>query len=187
LVILPTQVNAAYTGAAFEYEQCDKNDPAIYGSRAPTLQDISRCRADVAAKKNETKAQAIPNQGLFAQPGFLNPQRFSILSWLSLAVNVIIIGVILYWIGLVLKGALTIVSSAGAPDKVAAGLQQIQAVLKSIAAMFIFLLIVILFGNFFGIGSVWQWPESFSQCANYDNKFYFTVRLENPGEPIQCN
>src|SRR5512138_3200498 len=94
-----TLVRADYTGAASEYEQCNQNDPAIYGtSGAPTLEDIGKCRADVARKKNESKSKPIPNQGLFGQPGYLDPSSFSLLSWISLIINFVIIGVILYWI-----------------------------------------------------------------------------------------
>lgn len=185
LAYLTQPVHAAYKdGSATSYAQCENFSSGVYTSSKVTYSEQLECRSDVACKENQ--ARGISCQTVFRQ-NFFDPSTFSLISWVSLIVNFVVIGIIVYWVYLVGKGAFMIVGSFGAPDKVAAGQKQVVAVLRSIAALFIFLAILIIVGNFVGIGSIWDWPQSFSQCSKQGNKFYFTVRLENPGKEVECN
>lgn len=172
LCVLPVQVTAATSA----YDACED---------LPTLRSILDCRARVAEAINESKG--LSSQDLFQQPSFLDPTNFSLISWVTLGMNIFILGLLVYWVILIIGAVIKMIGSLGNAEKIAEAGSQIGAVLKSIAALFIFLLIMILVGNFFGIGNIWDWPNSFRQCSNYGNKFYFTVALENPGQPFVCN
>lgn len=186
-LILPSPVVAVYVGGASKYEQCESGGRGIYSDSVPTLKDILECRRDVAANSNE--ARGISTQVLFDSPDYLDPANFSLISWVTFFLNIAIFLVIAYYIFLVIKAAVKIITSQGSPEKLAEGYNQLGSVLKSVAALFVFLLILVLVGNFLGIGAIWQWPKAFSQCGvNRDgvNEFYFTKQLRNPGQQIDC-
>jgi hypothetical protein len=185
--IFALPVKADYAGNASTYAQCADFDSGVYTSSVGvTFQDQLNCRKDVACKNNQAD-KSIPCQNLFEQPSAFDPANFSFVSWVTVFINLATFAILAYWIIQMFRAAITIIGSFGAPDKILEGQKQIMATLRSIAFLFIFLMLIIIAGNFFGIGNIWEWPKSFSQCRNYDNKFYFTVRLENPGLPIVCN
>lgn len=184
--ILVSNVSAEYIdGSASTDSECTAHVWTLYYTSEPTIADIAECRTDVARQVNESRG--LINQIFFAQPSFLDPTNFSLVSWVTFAVNLGIFGLFIYWIFLIIKSGFIIISSAGNPDKLQEGVKQIRAVLTSLAALFVFIIILIIAGNFFGIGSIWDWPNSFRQCSNFDNKFYFTVNLEMQGTPFDCN
>ena len=162
--------------SADEYAVCEE-DPSF------TLAQILECRANIA--RQNSAGRGVNTDPFFSQNLF-QTNNFSLLSWITTFVNWGILGIFVYWGVLVIKAAVQIIQSAGNPEGLLAGQKQIVAVMRSVAAMFGFILILLLAGNFFGIGYIWEWPKSFSQCPKHNNDFYFSVRLRNPGVPVDC-
>lgn len=185
IIIVLSLLLGAFTLPGVTMAACSELDYQVCDS-INILSDKIKCRADVAAACNQND-KGISQGGFFAQSPLFDVNNFSLISWITFGINIGVVFLMAYWIFLVVKGALKVISSEGNPGEIEAGWKQIAAVFRSIAAIFIFLTIIIFAGNFLGFGAIWEWPRSFSQCSKQANKFYFTVKLEKQGEPFECN
>ncbi|MEP7103845.1 MAG: hypothetical protein ABI721_04010 [Candidatus Dojkabacteria bacterium] len=112
--------------------------------------------------------------------GSINPQYFTVLSWITFAGSVIIILVIILWIVRILLAGLDAVRSEGDPEKLSESYKKIQASLVGVALTFLIPILLTVIGFVLGIGSIFNWPKMFSGCPNTEYEYYFKAYFNAP-------
>lgn len=127
---------------------------------------------------------AIEGLGSYNIPTFLDIsaiKNFSIFSYLSLFLQVVIVFMVVYWIVKVIRAGVGIIqkSESGFED----ARKKFTAVFTSIAILFLFIVIISLVAAFLGIGNFFQWPKFLSVCNTKDSngrqQYYFSVFAKN--------
>lgn len=113
-------------------------------------------------------------------PFFLNASFINAatpLTYLSLFLNIVYVGIAIMWVFYIIRSALQIVQSQGDDKIIQAAYSKIRNVIVGAASLFLFFAILSIVGAFFGIGNFFEWPKSFSRCSN--GEYYFEVALTN--------
>ncbi len=96
----------------------------------------------------------------------------TILSWVTFAGGLLVSGVVIYWIYKIIRAGLKAIQAEGEADKITEARQQLQAALTGIAVTFLVPIVLSFVGIIFGFGTMFEWPKSFSGCAQPNDKDY---------------
>lgn len=110
---------------------------------------------------------------LFDSNWFGFVENASILSWLSFAGAVFTVLILAYWIVRILLSGIEAIRSEGDPVKLQESYGKLKSNFIGMAITFLIPLFLSLIGAFLGIGSIFQWPQSFQLCTNTEYRFYF--------------
>ncbi len=124
--------------------------------------------------------------GTITLPTFLSGVQvgnFSIISYITLFLNLIFIVIAIAWVLLAVRAGFDWLRSEGSEDMIGQSKKRFGNVFISITFMFGFFVVLILFSSFLGFGNFLTWPKQFSTCA--DGRYYFQVVLESQQEGIQ--
>lgn len=107
--------------------------------------------------------------GLFESFTFdiFNPSKFSsggIYSLLGYISSLVFSILLVVWIFVIISGAIKIISSQGAEDKLKEGYTNIKNVFVGLTMGLAFFAVLSLVGMFLGFGNVYQWADKLSMC-----------------------
>lgn len=89
----------------------------------------------------------------------------TVLSWASFIGTLLTIGIVIFWIFLIVKTSIQVILAEGVPEKIAEGTKKIKSVFIGMAITFVFPAILILVGLIVGLGgNVFEWPKLLSSC-----------------------
>ena len=113
-----------------------------------------------------------------------NTVNFSIFSWLAFAGSLATVGLVIFWIYLMIRAGIKGLQSEGKPEGIAEAANQVKSVLIGMFITFLFPAILSLAGTFVGVGNIFQWPKMFSYCngsaavgQSTQDTYYFQVFL----------
>lgn len=107
-----------------------------------------------------------------------NTENASIFSWVSFIGALATVGLVIFWIFLLVKAGLKGIQSQGTPEKLAEAFKQVQSVLVGAAISLFFPLVLSIIGVFFGIGTIFSWPKMFQFCDESSGvQFYYQALL----------
>lgn len=117
-------------------------------------------------------------------------QNFSVLSYVAIVIDLLILVMAVVWVSMVIRGAVQVLRSEGNEEEIGKGRTRITRVLMGISAMFVFVVLISVVASFFGVGNFWEWPKAFSTCkqtsGGVQTYYYFQYSLlpQNSGKPI---
>lgn len=101
-------------------------------------------------------------------------ENASILSWLSFAGALFTVLILVFWIVRILIAGVQAVRSEGDTTKLQDSYTKLKSNFIGMGVTFLVPLVLSLVGAFFGIGTIFNWPESFQFCdENSQYRFYF--------------
>lgn len=101
-------------------------------------------------------------------------ENASILSWLSFAGALFTVLILIFWIARILLSGVQAVRSEGDTTKLQDSYTKLKSNFIGMGITFLIPLVLSLVGAFFGIGTIFNWPESFQFCdENSQYRFYF--------------
>ncbi len=104
-------------------------------------------------------------------------ENASIFSWISFIGSLATIGLVVFWIFLLVKAGVKGMQSQGNAENLTGAFKQVQSVLIGAAVTLFFPFVLSLIGLFFGIGTIFSWPKMFQLCDKSSNPngfdFYF--------------
>lgn len=135
----------------------------------------------------------IPDPGVGLKPitipTFLSLDQianFSVLSYFSFLLAIAFLGVMLLWVVLVVRAAIDYLRSQGDEKMIEGSTKRISNVFASVTILFVFIVVITVVANFFGIGNFWEWPKSFSLCngnlSRDPGAYYFNYFLRRVSE-----
>lgn len=108
-----------------------------------------------------------------------NTETASIFSWLSFLGALATIGLVVFWVFLLIKAGVKGLQSQGTPEGLADAFKQVQSVLIGAVISLIFPFALSLIGLFFGIGTIFSWPKMFQFCSESSGfQFYYQALLD---------
>lgn len=112
-------------------------------------------------------------------------ENFSVVSYVSLAATLVMIGLVFLWVFLIVKAGVNVINSQGDPAALEEAKKRIFGVFASVAILVIFFVVLNVVAVFAGVGNFTQWPKYFSQCNSsktkyygYSADYYFQIRLQ---------
>jgi Trk-type K+ transport system membrane component len=115
---------------------------------------------------------------IFASFIDFNTQNASIFSWLSFLGALATIGLVVFWIFLLIKAGVKGMQSQGNPENVAEAFKQVQSVLIGAIVTLFFPFVLSVIGVFLGIGTIFSWPKMFQFCnETTEYQFYYQALL----------
>lgn len=118
--------------------------------------------------------------GTIELPTFFNSDQidnFSLFSYVSLALNLAFIGIVILWGVMAFNAGRKVLGSEGQSTPLEEANEKFKNVFASITILFGFFLILILLTSFLGIGNFFQWPVYLSVCN--DGEYYFQKVIRN--------
>lgn len=112
----------------------------------------------------------------FPQPDFAVGE-FSILSWLSFIGGIATVGLIAYWIFLILAASFSALQSSGEAEGLAESYNKLKSTFIGAGLAFLFPLALTLVGVIMGLGPFWTWPKAFQRCESSQYTFYYQALL----------
>lgn len=108
-----------------------------------------------------------------------NTENASIFSWLSFIGALATIGLVVFWIFLLVKAGVKGIQSQGNPEALGEAFKQVQSVLIGAIISLIFPFVLSVIGLFFGIGTIFSWPKMFQFCEESSGvQFYYQALLD---------
>lgn len=117
--------------------------------------------------------------GTIHLPTFLSledAKNFSFFSYIALAFNLVFIGIVIFWVVIALRSAITVVNSRGDEGVIKDSNKKLGNVFWSITYLIGFFALVAIVAGLFGLGGFWEWPKRLSVCQ--DGQLYFAKALE---------
>jgi len=107
-------------------------------------------------------------------------------SWLSFAINIVLVLVLIFWISkIVFAGAQAMKSEQG--EEMTKAWDKIRATYSGIGLTLLVPLILTIIGIFIGAGPIWAWPMAFRSCdGNSEYKYYFQALLREEDPESVC-
>lgn len=93
-----------------------------------------------------------------------NTENASVLTWITFLGGIFTVGLVVFWIYLIIKAGVKGMQSQGNAEKLSEAFKQVQSVLIGAALTLIFPLFLSLIGLFLGIGTIFSWPKMFQFC-----------------------
>lgn len=116
---------------------------------------------------------------IFASFIDFNTENASIFSWASFIGSLATIGLVVFWIFLLVRAGVKGLQSQGNAEALGAAFKQVQTVLVSAAITLIFPLLLSIIGVFLGIGTIFSWPKMFQFCSESSGfQFYYQALLD---------
>ena len=108
-----------------------------------------------------------------------NTQNASIFSWVAFIGSLATVGLVIFWIFLLVKAGVAGLQSQGNPEALALAFKQVQSVLVGAAISLFFPFVLSVIGVFFGIGTIFSWPKMFQFCNESSGvQFYYQALLD---------
>lgn len=115
----------------------------------------------------------------FGQPEFLKDSAYySIFSWISFLGMIFSIGLILYWVFLIVRASFKAVKSEGNEEGLQDSFERVKSVFVGAAVAIAIPLIISVFGALLGLGPLWSWPAGLRNCPGTDRDYYFQEALD---------
>jgi hypothetical protein len=113
-----------------------------------------------------------------------NTENASVLTWITFLGGILTVGLVVFWIYLIVKAGVKGMQSQGNAEKLSEAFQQLQSVLVGAALTLVFPLFLSLIGLFLGIGTIFSWPKMFQFCTGSsangtEYEFYFQALLDS--------
>ncbi len=121
----------------------------------------------------------------FNQIALPNDPYFSALSWLSFIGLLVSIGLIIFWIALIIRAAFQALQSEGNEEGMAESFNKLKSVFIGAGISIAVPIILSLIGGIMGLGPLWNWPAAFRGCPNTDRSFFFQEVIYQSGNNIQ--
>lgn len=109
----------------------------------------------------------------FPQIGLGVDQYFTIFSWVSFIATLFTIGIVIFWIYLILKAAFMALKSEGDAEQLQAAFGRIKSTFIGASVALIFPILLTIFGYILGLGPLWSWPSAFRECPGSDESAFF--------------
>ncbi len=109
-----------------------------------------------------------------------NTVNFSIFSWLAFAGGLATVGLVIFWVFLIIKAAIGALQSEGKPEGLAEAGNKVKSVFIGMLITFLFPAVLSVAGAFLGIGNIFQWPKMLSVCNSSQYNYYFQAFLKEP-------
>ncbi len=101
---------------------------------------------------------------VFKLPSIDGAASYTIISWLSFAGIILTIGIILFWVLLILRAAFGVYKKSDDPEGMAEAITKMKSLFIGVALAFAFPIVMTIIGTILGIGSFWSWPVAFQEC-----------------------
>jgi hypothetical protein len=116
----------------------------------------------------------------------LLPGKYAtILSWLSFVGTVFSVGLIAFWIFLLVRAAFGAAKSEGSEEGLGTARKRVQSTFIGAAVSIIVPAIISFVGVLLGLGPLWNWPIAFRDCPNSPDgsEFFFqeVIKWSNAG------
>lgn len=108
-----------------------------------------------------------------------NTENASIFSWLAFVGSLATIGLVVFWVFLLVKAGVKGMQSQGNSENLGLAFKQVQSVLIGAAISLLFPLVLSIIGLVLGIGTIFSWPKMFQLCDDSTGyQFYFQALLD---------
>ena len=115
---------------------------------------------------------------IFASFVDFNTENASIFFFVSFVGALATIGLVIFWIFLLVKAGVKGLQSQGNAEALGGAFKQVQSVLLGAIITLFFPFILSVIGVFFGIGTIFSWPKMFQFCAESSGvQFYYQALL----------
>lgn len=94
----------------------------------------------------------------------LDTKYSTTMSYVSFGFNIILLGIVAFWIIKIVMTGIKAMKNATNQEGLQEAAKKVRAVLEGAALTFLFPIILIVVGAFFGLGAVWNWPLAFREC-----------------------
>mgnify|MGYP001420677732 len=117
---------------------------------------------------------------IFASFIDFNTENASIFSWVSFIGALATVGLVIFWIFLLVKAGVKGLQSQGNAEALGGAFKQVQSVLLGAIITLFFPFVLSVIGVFFGIGTIFSWPKMFQFCAESSGvQFYYQALLSD--------
>lgn len=119
---------------------------------------------------------------IFGQPEFLKDTPFySIFSWIAFGGLIFSIGLVIFWIALIVRAAFQAVKSEGQEEGLGESFKRVQSVFVGIGIALLVPILISLFGAAIGLGPLWDWPAGLRDCPGGSETYFFQQVLSLEG------
>lgn len=130
----------------------------------------------------------------FPQVNLPTNEYSTFLSWASFIGGLFSIGLVIFWVFLILRASFTMLKSEGNEEMVADSISRLKSVFIGAALSIIFPIGLSVIGGILGLGNLWAWPAAFRNCPGTDSNYYYQEVLKvsnagvaNPKEQAELN
>lgn len=118
---------------------------------------------------------------IFAAPFNIlpNSEYATVLSWVGFFGSIITIGIVVFWIFLILKAAFQALKSQENPDEIGEARKRVVSTFIGAGLSILIPVIISIVGVFVGAGPLWNWPVAFRKCEDGTDRYYYQVVIEN--------
>jgi hypothetical protein len=118
---------------------------------------------------------------IFAAPFNIlpNSEHATILSWVGFFGSIITIGIVVFWIYLILKASFQALKSQENPDEIGEAQKRVVSTFIGAGLSILIPVIISIVGVFVGAGPLWNWPVAFRKCEDGTDRYYYQVVIEN--------
>lgn len=120
----------------------------------------------------------------FPQVSLPDSEYATFLSWASFAGGLFSIGLIVFWVFLILRAAFTMLKSEGHEEMVADSISRLKSVFIGAALAILFPIGLSVLGSLLGLGNLWSWPAAFRDCPGTDSNYYYQEVLKLSDEGV---
>lgn len=115
----------------------------------------------------------------FNQPLGPGGEYATLFSWVSFFGVIFTLGIIIFWVFLLLKAGIKAFQSEGTPEGLSEAYKQAKAVFIGAGLSLAFPVLLTVLGLVLGVGGIWTWPKAFRDCPNSpDHNFYVQAFLD---------
>jgi hypothetical protein len=147
----------------------------------------------IIAQSNDTSLDIDERIGLepitisfFNQIDLGPDQYYTIFSWVSFVATMFTIGLVIFWIYLVLRAAFGALKSEGDSEQLAESFAKVKSAFIGASMALLFPILLSVFGFIFGLGPLWSWPSGLRSCPNVEESaFYFQEVLRQADTGVQ--
>lgn len=109
-----------------------------------------------------------------------NTNNASIFSWISFAGALATVGLVIFWIFLLIRAGVKGMQSQGNQEGIAESFKQVQSILLGAGISLAFPIVLSLIGLLLGIGTIFSWPKMFQFCTESSGfQFYYQALLDS--------
>ncbi|MCA9381586.1 hypothetical protein KC678_04940 [Candidatus Dojkabacteria bacterium] len=121
----------------------------------------------------------------FPQIGLGVDQYYTIFSWVSFVATLFSIGLVAFWIYLIVRAAFEALRSEGDAEKLQGSFEKIKSTFIGASVALIFPILLTVFGYILGLGALWSWPSALRECPSTNESAFFfqeVLRQSDAGE-----
>ncbi|MCA9387171.1 hypothetical protein KC669_04010 [Candidatus Dojkabacteria bacterium] len=100
-------------------------------------------------------------------------QYATIFSWVSFVAGIFSLGIVVFWIFLILRAAFGALKSEGDSEQLQGSFEKIKSTFIGASIALIFPILLTVFGYIFGLGALWSWPAAFRSCPTTNESAFF--------------